>query len=81
MIRVFYFAALVDALGTAYEEFELPSQAKTVADVVNLLRQRGEAWEKAFGSGLMRITVNRRFVDLNAPVSHGDEIAFVSVRV
>lgn len=81
MVRVFYFAALVDELGTAYEEFELPPEAATVADVLELLKKRGGAWERVFGSGLMRITVNRRFVDSAAPVANGDEIAFVSLRL
>lgn len=81
MIRLFYFAALVDELGTAYEEIALPPEAATVADVLAVLRARGGKWERTFGSGLLRITVNKEFGDLTTPVREGDEIAFVSVRL
>ncbi|MEO1766365.1 MoaD/ThiS family protein [Thiobacter aerophilum] len=80
MIKLYYFAALVDELGTAYEEIELPPKTATVADLLALLRARGGQWEKTFATGLMRITVNKRFAETGTPIADGDEIAFVSVR-
>ncbi len=81
MIRLYYFAALVDELGTAYEEIELPPDVATVADVLALLRSRGGQWEKVFSTGLVRITVNKQFGEPATAVRNGDEIAFVSVRL
>lgn len=81
MIKLYYFAALVDELGTAYEEIELPPDAATVADLLALLKARGGQWEKTFGTGLLRITVNKRFAETTTAIANGDEIAFVSVRL
>lgn len=81
MIRLYYFAALVEELGTAYEEIELPPDVATVADVLALLRSRGGQWEKVFSTGLVRITVNKQFGEPATAVRNGDEIAFVSVRI
>jgi molybdopterin synthase sulfur carrier subunit len=81
MIKVFYFAALVNELGTAYEEMTLPPEVTTVEKLIEHLRARGGVWETTFGRGLMRITVNKRFAELSTPIASGDEIAFVSVRL
>jgi len=78
MVKLLYFAALVDRLGTAAEEIAPPADVATVRDLLALLRQRGGAWEKAFGAGAVRVTVNRQFAELDTPIQDGDEIAFVS---
>lgn len=81
MVKLLYFAALVDRLGTAAEEMELPAEAATVRALLAHLRERGDPWEKAFGAGTVRVTVNRQFADLDAPIKDGDEIAFISAWV
>jgi molybdopterin synthase sulfur carrier subunit len=80
-VRLLFFAALVDQLGTASEELHVPVQALTVRDLVGLLRERGGAWDKTFSAGTVRVTVNKKFVDLSAPIQDGDEIAFISAQM
>ena len=81
MVKLLYFAALVDRLGTAAEEMELPAEAATVLALLAHLRERGDHWEKAFVAGTVRVTVIRQFADLDAPIKDGDEIAFISAWV
>lgn len=81
MIKLLYFAALVDLLGTAAEEIKLAPGIHNIEGVISLLRQRGGAWEEVFGKHSVRIALNKKFVDLSAPVTDGDEIAFISAWV
>lgn len=78
MVKLLYFAALVHRLGTAGEELELPAGVATVHALLAHLRERGDPWDATFGTGAVRVTVNKQFVDLDAPVRDGDEIAFIS---
>ncbi len=78
MIKLLYFAALVDRLGTASEQLELPATPYTVRELVAWLKLRGGPWEEVFSKSSVRITVNKQFVELNAPLKDGDEVAFIS---
>jgi len=78
MIKLLYFAALVDKLGLASEEIELPSNVSDVRGLVQILKQRGGAWEEVFGNDALRITVNKQFSELATPLKGGDEVAFIS---
>ena len=76
-VKVLFFAALREELGTAGEELELPAGVDTVAALRNHLMARGAPYEKALGGKkLVRIAVNRDMVPLTAPVRAGDEVAF-----
>ena len=77
MIKLLYFAALVDMLGTASEQLAAPVPSD-IRELVALLKQRGGAWEEVFGSSSVRITVNKKFAELNTPLQAGDEVAFIS---
>lgn len=80
MIKLLYFAALVDRLGTAGEALEasVADNVRDVGSLVILLKQRGGAWQEVFGAGSVRMTVNKKFAELNTPIQDGDEIAFIS---
>lgn len=78
MLRLLYFAALVDKLGLASEDFALSADVSDIRALVAALRQRGGAWEEVFGNAALRITVNKQFSELATPVKSGDEIAFIS---
>ncbi len=77
MIKLLYFAALVDMLGSAGETLAAPLPGDVRA-LVALLKQRGGAWEKVFGQSSVRITVNKQFAELDTPLKDGDEVAFIS---
>jgi molybdopterin synthase sulfur carrier subunit len=76
-IKVLFFAALREQLGTAAEEVELPSGVTTVAALRDHLTQRGGPYEKAFGGkALVRVAVNQDMVQPGARIQAGDEVAF-----
>lgn len=78
MVKLLFFAALVDRLGTASEEIELPISVTTVGQLLATLREQGGVWDDTFGAGAVRVTVNKQFADLDAPIKNGDEIALIS---
>ncbi len=77
-VRLLYFAALVDRLGTAAEALALPAEVRDVRGLVAHLRARGGPWEQVFGASSVRITVNKQFADLDTALQPGDEVAFIS---
>jgi len=76
-VKILYFAALREQLGTAGEEVELPAGVATVAALRSHLRGRGGAWERALAEGrLVRTAVNQDMAPPTAAVRAGDEVAF-----
>jgi molybdopterin synthase sulfur carrier subunit len=76
-VKVLYFAALREQLGTAGEEIELPAGVGTVAALRAHLRGRGGAWQAALADGkLVRMAVNQDMAQASAAIKPGDEVAF-----
>jgi molybdopterin synthase sulfur carrier subunit len=76
-VKVLFFAALREQLGTSAEEVELPAEVSTVAGLRAHLKSRGGSYEKAFGGkSLIRIAVNKDMVQPSARIKAGDEVAF-----
>jgi len=76
-VKVLYFAALREQLGTTAEEIELPEGVSTVAALRAHLRGRGGAWERALADGkLVRMAVNQDMAQPAAAIRAGDEVAF-----
>ena len=76
-VRLLYFAALREQLGTAGEEIELPAGVGTVAALRSHLRTRGGAWQLALADGkLIRMAVNQDMAQPSAAIRAGDEVAF-----
>jgi molybdopterin synthase sulfur carrier subunit len=73
-IRILYFAALREALGTASEE--LPGAVTTVAELRRQLLERGGAWEALAEGRSLRVAVNQRMAEPASRVRDGDEVAF-----
>ena len=75
-LSVLYFARLREALGLAQEDIGLNSTLTTVAELLDHLRSRGEAWQEALASArLFRVAVNQEMADLATPLKDGDEVA------
>jgi sulfur-carrier protein len=77
MIKLIYFAALVDMFGCASEELAAPLPPDVRA-LLALLQQRGGPWERVFGQSSVHMTVNKQFAELETPLKDGDEVAFIS---
>lgn len=76
-VRVLFFAALREQLGTPGEEVEVPAGVATVAALRSHLRARGGAWQLALADGkLIRTAVNQDMAQPTAAVKAGDEVAF-----
>ncbi len=76
-VKVLFFAALREQLGTPGEEIELPRDVTSVAGLRSHLKSRGGAYEKAFSEKtLVRTAVNQDMVPATARIKPGDEIAF-----
>lgn len=79
-ISILYFGHLVDLLGRDSEYLFLPLTVKTVAELMQHLARRGDAWTQVFAQPkpTMKITVNKQFAEPESPVKPGDEVAFVA---
>jgi molybdopterin synthase sulfur carrier subunit len=81
MIQIRYFASLRERLGTGAEEIPAPTPAAgaetTVADLLLLLRQRGEPWNEVLNeTSSLLAAVNQEMAGPATPVQDGDEVAF-----
>jgi sulfur-carrier protein len=76
-VKVLFFAALREQLGTSAEEVELPAGVATVAALRSHLARRGGAWEGALAERKnVRASVNQDMAKPAAAIRAGDEIAF-----
>ena len=80
MARILYFATLVDQLGRASEEIELPENVRDVRGLLTLLHRRGGKWPTALDETALKVTVNRQFAELDTLIQNDSEIAFISMR-
>lgn len=77
MAKVLFFASLAEAVDTRAEEIELPADCGTGADLVALLRARGEPWDSALGGDTpVLIAINQEMTDIGSSIANHDEIAF-----
>ncbi|MBT8433420.1 MAG: molybdopterin converting factor subunit 1 [Gammaproteobacteria bacterium] len=77
MADILYFARLAEALGTKSEQVDLSAECKTVADLVALLRERGEPFDSTFdGTTQVLVAINQEMSEPSATISNIDEIAF-----
>lgn len=76
MAKLLYFARLRETLGVSGEELELPATVADVKSLIELLRQRGGAWETELAAGKsFRIAVNQDMAEPDSAIRNGDEIA------
>lgn len=75
-IKVLYFAALREALGTPAEQVELPDGVTTLAGVRTLIAARGGRWQALAQMKNLRAAINQRMAEPSSTVADGDEVAF-----
>ena len=75
MIRILFFANLRETLG-AGESLPYSNDIATAGALRDVLANRGEQWQALNSTRNLRVAVNQRMVDFDAPVRDGDEVAF-----
>ena len=77
MAKVLYFARLAEALGVKSEQLDLSADCKTIADLIELLCERGEPFASEFnGDTRILVAINQQMSAETAEISNADEIAF-----
>jgi molybdopterin synthase sulfur carrier subunit len=77
MVKIKYFARLGEALQSKEEDIEFDGDNVTVADVLDILRARGEPWVSQFSStGSVLMALNHEMCDSAAALKSGDEVGF-----
>jgi len=75
MIKVLFFAQLREQLDCAEVALEV-APSTSIKGIKQLLAERGEQWQKAFGKNNLLSAINQNMVDDSALVQQGDEVAF-----
>nr|WP_184035965.1 molybdopterin converting factor subunit 1 [Chitinivorax tropicus] len=75
-VRILYFARLREVFGCGEERLALPSSAATVADLLSLLRSRGDRWADELAEGrTFRVAVAQEMAQLSTPLTDEVEVA------
>lgn len=76
MIKILYFAALREKLGTGGESLDLPAGVADVGGVLATLAARGGEWASLAAVKNLKSAVNQEMARATTPVQDGDEVAF-----
>jgi len=76
-MKLLYFAWLRSKVGIGEEAITPPAEIATVGQLIDWLKTRSPGHAAAFADlRVVRVAVNQDYVQLEAPVAAGDEIAF-----
>ena len=76
MTKLIYFAWVRERIGKSEEEVDLPSDVKTVSDLLLWLKSRGEEFESALQHPeVIRVAINQEHVDHGELIGSAREIA------
>jgi len=77
MAKVLLFGPLSDVLGTEALSLNLTDDIHTVNELLAVLQQRGQLWQKYLHPDKLQITVNRQFCGPAQAIADTDEIALI----
>ena len=76
MVKLIYFAWVRERIGVPEEDVTLPSDVKSVRQLLAWLRTRGEGYEEALKfPDAIRVAINQKHFDHREPVAGAREIA------
>ena len=78
--KILYFAGLVNQMGRASEETDLPQAVGDVRSFLAWLRLRGGKWEQQLTDDAVRVTVDKQFAVPETRITNSSEIALVNTR-
>jgi sulfur-carrier protein len=75
-MKFVYFAWVRERIGKAEEEIVLPDSVRTVAEVLEFLKERGEEYEAALAvPKVIRVAINQEHAEHHEPIAGAREIA------
>ncbi|MGE0501297.1 MAG: molybdopterin converting factor subunit 1 [Rhizobiaceae bacterium] len=75
-MRLIYFAWVRERIGVADEEVDLPAAVKTVGDLLQWLRARGDGYAAALSNPkAIHVAINQEHVDHRETVAGAREVA------
>jgi len=76
-MKLLYFAWVREKVGVPSEDVTPDVPVETVAELINWLKGRGDNYAAAFADlNIVRVAVNQDYVDQDALVNNGDDVAF-----
>ncbi|WP_298428134.1 molybdopterin converting factor subunit 1 [Rhodoblastus sp.] len=75
-MRLVYFASLRERIGKSVEEVDVPGSVRTVAELIDWLGARDEAYAATFADGLARTAVDKKHARREASIVGASEVAF-----
>jgi molybdopterin synthase sulfur carrier subunit len=76
-VKLLYFAWVRERIGKTEEELDPPASVRTIAELIEWLRGRGEEYSHAFENPrVIRAAIDRAHVKADATVAGAGEIAF-----
>ncbi|MFT5533910.1 MAG: molybdopterin synthase sulfur carrier subunit [Burkholderiaceae bacterium] len=76
-ISLRFFASVREVVGTGSEVLTLPAAVRTVDDVRQFLRERGDPWAQALDGGrALRMALDQEMVTADVLITDGCELAF-----
>lgn len=75
-LRILYFAALRETLGTDGETYEWPEAGLTLGQLRAALASRPEPWPALAAMKNLKAAVNQTMAGPDAALADGDEVAF-----
>lgn len=75
-VTIWYFARIKEAVDCDRESLQLRDDVDTVADLVDVLSERGEHWRKALKEDKVLVAINQAVASMHTALADDDEVAF-----
>ncbi|MBX3549184.1 MAG: molybdopterin converting factor subunit 1 [Xanthobacteraceae bacterium] len=76
-MKIVYFAWLRERLNKTEEDIEIPASVRTIGELMQWLKSRGEEYEYAFDNPkVIRAAIDKTHVQPGAKIAGANEIAF-----
>jgi sulfur-carrier protein len=75
-MRLLYFASLRERIGKSVEEVVVPGTVRTVAELIDWLAARDEAYAATFSETIVRAAIDKKHARLEASIVGAQEVAF-----
>ena len=75
-MQIHYFASVREQLGCEEETLACPASVATIADLIDVLKQRGGQWQQVLSHPNLLCALNQEICDADTAITDNDEVAF-----